>query len=162
MLDESTPLRLSKPDRTFVLSDSVRTTILPGFDLDALERLLARTRPEFRDILLGGFQPIDGPGFSTGPLTIPDPILQNLLHEVWAPRWEHFPPDAWDDPDMDRYPGKEIARARRNARGEADQREPKSDPDPTERVVNEPENPPPRSTGRSITGDRSRPGGGAF
>jgi hypothetical protein len=131
MSNETTPLHLGEPDPTFALTDEVRRTILPGFDLDALERLLARTRPEFRDALLEGFQPTDGPGFSTGPLIIPDPILQDLLHEVWALRWEHFSEDAWDDPDTDRYPGKEIARARRNARGTANPRDPQSSSDST-------------------------------
>jgi hypothetical protein len=115
------PLHLEEPDPTFSLTDEVRRTILPGFDLDALEQLLARTRPEFRSTLIRSFQPTQGAGFSTGPLMIPDPVLQDLLHEVWAPRWEQFPEDAWDDPDMDRYPGKEIARARRNLKTAQDE-----------------------------------------
>jgi hypothetical protein len=45
-----------------------------------------------------------------------DPSLQPLLDEVWAPMWEQFPPGAIEIEDKD-FPGRELARARRDARG---------------------------------------------
>ena len=113
-MEELPPFRLPEPDPSFSLSAEVRETIQQGYDLDALERLLAWTHPDARPILLEAFQPPKEPGLLGGAvMMIADPLLQEMLYEVWAPRWEWVPHEQWDHPDFARWPGKEIARARR-------------------------------------------------
>lgn len=116
--NEST-IRLITPDPEFRLTPAERASVRPGFDVDALERLLAAVEPDARPILLDGFrQPsreeLERGGFSTPPVRMGDPALQPLLDEVWAPAWERFAPDLLDDETVG-YPGKELARQRRAA-----------------------------------------------
>jgi len=112
-------IRLDAPDPDFRLTPEERASVREGFDVDALERLLAAVDPEVRPGLLHDFQlPHPGelePGeFVTPPTRMGDPALQPLLDEVWAPAWERFAPHALDEEGMN-YPGKEIARQRRRA-----------------------------------------------
>lgn len=115
-------IRLDEPDPHFRLTAAERASVREGFDVDALERLLAAVEPEVRPGLLGDFQlPKPGelePGeFVTPPTRMGDPALQPLLDEVWASAWERFAPHLLDAEEMN-YPGKEIARQRLRARRE--------------------------------------------
>lgn len=110
--------RLDVADPDFRLTAEQRASVEPGFDVEALERLLAVLHPALRMPVLGDFQcdrfaPNDIGG---GLMKFEDPVLQALLDEVWAPRWEGVPDDWLDDPEFRRFPGQEIARRRRNAR----------------------------------------------
>lgn len=119
MSRSSETIRLDAPDPHFRLTPEERASVREGFDVDALERLLAAVEPEVRPGLLHDFQ-LPNPGelepgeFVTPPTRMGDPALQPLLDEVWASAWERFAPDALDDDRMN-YPGKEIARQRRRA-----------------------------------------------
>ena len=109
-------ISLPSPDPAFRLSAQERASVRRGFDVDALERLLSRLIPPVRPMVLAAFQ---YPPAGESPdlmVKIGEPPLQPLLDEVWAPMWEHFPPDAIDVEDKD-FPGRELARARRQARG---------------------------------------------
>lgn len=119
MSDPSIPsARLDVPDAAFRLTAQERASVEPGFDADALERLLASLLPVLRAEVLSDFQttryaPDDIGG---GLIKFEDPVLQALLDEVWAPRWDGVPDEWLNDPGMQRFPGREIARARRAAR----------------------------------------------
>jgi hypothetical protein len=110
---DAVPLRLEAPDPAFQLSPQDRDELAPGFDADALERLLREIRPDMRGEILAYFQ--KGKTASRGHLVqIFDPHLQTILEEVWAPFWENAPDQALDE-DWYGMPGREIARARRAA-----------------------------------------------
>ena len=116
----SRSIRLDTPDHTFRLTPAERRSIREGFDLDALERLLAAVDPEARPILLQGFQQpglaeLEGGELTTPPTRMGDPALQPLLDEVWAPAWERFAPDMLDGNGLN-YPGKELAKQHRALR----------------------------------------------
>lgn len=113
---QSSGISLPSPDPAFRLSVQERASVRPGFDVDAPERLLSRLIPPVRPMLLASFQ---HPPAGEPPdlvMKLGDPSLQPLLDEVWAPMWEHFPPDAIEIEEKD-FPGRELARARRDARG---------------------------------------------
>jgi len=109
------PLRLAAPESSYRLPDSERAKLQHGFDADALERLLSMIRPEMREDLLKHFQIGDAAGRPLGRIVqMYDPQLQSVLEEVWAPMWDDFPDemlDARDDP----FPGRAVARQRRDA-----------------------------------------------
>lgn len=108
---DAEPLRLEAPDPAFRLTAEDRAALAPGFDADALERLLRQIRPDMRGEILSCFQI----GTSRGHLVgIHDPQLQAVLEEVWAPFWDTAPDQALDE-DWYRMPGREIATARRAA-----------------------------------------------
>lgn len=108
--------RLEAPDPAFRLTAEQRESIQPGLDLDALERLLAALHPARRAGTLSSFQRPPPEVIGGGLVRFQDPVLHALLDEVWAPRWEGVPDEWLDDPGMQRFPGREIARARRAAR----------------------------------------------
>lgn len=115
---EPLPLRLAVPDRDFHLDPVDRSKVLPGFDVDALERLLRMIRPDMRLEILKHFLPREN-GERLGILAkMYDPELQKVLEEVWAPMWDEV--GATDAQlEMNNYypfPGREIARQRRMAR----------------------------------------------
>ena len=119
MEPESNGTRLSMPDRDFKLTPEERANVRRGFDVDALERLLAAVEADVRPILLDWFrQPKRGEGepgvWETPPTTMGDPALQPLLDEVWATAWEQYP-ELLDNDNVN-YPGKRIAKERRAAR----------------------------------------------
>ena len=105
-----------------MLTPEERASVRDGFDVDALERLLAAVEADARPIILHAFQP-PAPGelepgeFMTPPTRMGDPTLQPLLDEVWATAWERFAPELLDSDEMN-YPGKQLAKERRAARGE--------------------------------------------
>lgn len=108
---DAEPLRLAAPDPAFELTAEDRAALAPGFDADALERLLRHTRNDMRGEILSYFQV----GNARGHLVeIHDPDLQAILEEVWVPFWDNAPDEALDG-DWYRMPGREIARARRAA-----------------------------------------------
>jgi hypothetical protein len=112
-----TPIRLASPTRGFHLTASEREKLVPGFDADALERLLARIIPERRTEILAYFQVPQDRSVRLGQLIqIKDPELQPILEEVWAPMWDRV---GATDEDIARntydFPGREIAQARRAA-----------------------------------------------
>lgn len=109
-------VRLDVPDRNFKLTPQERASIRPGFDVDALERLLAAVEAPVRPMILEGFQAVAQGEPGTATVRMGDPALQPLLDEVWAPMWEKYPEML--DTETKNYPGREIARQRRNARAQ--------------------------------------------
>jgi hypothetical protein len=114
------PLRMASLDPVYRLDAQDRGKVLPGFDVDALERLLAAVTPEARRGLLRYFQRPEK-GEQPGMLVeMSDPRLQPLLEEVWAPMWDEVgATDEQLNGNHFGYPGREIARRRRAARANA-------------------------------------------
>ena len=111
------PLRLTASDAAFTLSASDRAQVRPGFDAEALERLLRMVRPDMRKEILLHFQVSDGTDQRYGDLVeFYDPQLQAVLEEVWAPMWDEV---GATDEDIEanafQYPGRAIAKQRRAA-----------------------------------------------
>jgi hypothetical protein len=107
-------IRLVKADAGFHLSADERAAVRRGFDVDALERLLAHLRPEVRPTVLEDFK-YPAPGEPPALLIqMGDPALQPLLDEVWAPMWDHMQPAALES-ETKEFPGRELARQRRRA-----------------------------------------------
>jgi hypothetical protein len=110
-------IRLEQPDSTFRLTPEERANVRTGFDVDALERLMAAVVPEGRPMLLEAFQrPSSWP--IRFVVQMGDPSLQPLLDEVWAPMWMELGPDAIDV-ETAPYPGRELARQRRDQAADA-------------------------------------------
>lgn len=106
------PLRAARADASYRLPAHERARVRPGFDVDALERLLGMVAPERRAEILESFQP-PRLGEDFVELTyIGDADLQAVLEEVWATYWDRFTL-AEIDADDSRRPGKERAKARR-------------------------------------------------
>jgi hypothetical protein len=104
-------LVLPTPDVGYRLPAAERGRVYAHFDADALEHLLRWIRPEHRNEVLSCFQR----SFSAtqSRLTfIGVPEVQAVLEEVWAPFWSQLPAAALDDPTMQIYPGREVARRR--------------------------------------------------
>jgi hypothetical protein len=110
-----TTIRLDAPDPNFKLTLQERESIRPGFDVDALERLLAAVEAPVRPLILSRFQTTRPGEPSRAWVRMGDPALQPLLDEVWAPMWEQHP-EMLDKETKD-FPGREIARQRRGRRG---------------------------------------------
>lgn len=109
-------LRATTPAREFRLAASEREKVVPGYDVAALESLLAHITPERRTEILKYFQfPEDRSAAPLGLLmVIKDPQLQPLLEEVWAPMWDHVA--ATDEQVAENvfgYPGRALAMERR-------------------------------------------------
>lgn len=109
----NTSPRLDAPDPALRLTAEERASIQPGFDVDALERLLALLHPALRADTLASFQRQPPDVIGGGLIRFEDPVLHALLDEVWAPRWEKATEEWFHDPDLRRYPGREIAMKRR-------------------------------------------------
>jgi hypothetical protein len=83
------PIRAAVPAINFHLTPTQRERVSPGFDVDALERLLAQVAPARRQEILSYFLKPEPNTPRGGMLThIKDPELQALLEEVWAPVWD--------------------------------------------------------------------------
>jgi len=112
------PLRALTPATGFRLDRDERARIAPGYDIAALERLLAHVTAERRIEILRYFQFPEDRSVSLGLLMkIKDPQLQSLLEEVWAPMWDHV--GATDEQLAEntyQYPGRTLAMERRAAR----------------------------------------------
>jgi hypothetical protein len=108
--------KLAVPDPGVRLSAADRGKIRPGFDPEALERLLARLVPEVRDEILGAFQQ-PPPGESARNIVdLKEAELNALLDEVWLPMWEQISPRSLDT-ETRHFPGLRLARERRASRG---------------------------------------------
>lgn len=107
----ATTLHMVPTDSTFHLTEAQRNDVRWGFDVDALERLLAHVPPQYRDNLFQAFRIPEGNEVRE-LWYIGDPGLQEMLEEVWAPAWERVPV-AKIDADTSGRPGKRIAAARR-------------------------------------------------
>jgi hypothetical protein len=110
------PLRLAAPTQGYRIDPAARAKVFAGFDVDALERLLAHVRPERRTEILSYFLvPDDAASRGRGQLIqVNDPELQALLEEVWAPMWDFVGATDGDiAANTYEFPGREIARARR-------------------------------------------------
>lgn len=104
--------RLDPPDADYHISPQDRENIRPGFDPDALQRLLAMIVPDARPELLRAFQ-WPAPGVPASNIVkFQDPDLQELLDEVWLPMWEKEIPNAMDN-ETKEFPGLDLARRRR-------------------------------------------------
>lgn len=113
---EARPLRLASADKGFRIDAAERARVRPGFDVDALERLLGMVRPDLRNEILANFQektarPGHGQGWSA-LVEINDAKLQEVLEEVWAPMWDNAPDQALEE-NWYQWPGREIAKRRR-------------------------------------------------
>lgn len=109
-----TPLRAVSPDARFHLTAAQREQVRRGFDVEALERLLARVPPEHRDSVFQAFRVPRGKQVRE-LWYIDEPVLQELLGEVWAPTWDRMPLSEVEA-DSSGRPGKEAAVRRRRGR----------------------------------------------
>jgi hypothetical protein len=112
-------LRSATPVSGYHLAPGEREKVVPGYDVAALERLLAHIIPERRTEILKYFQfPDDRSAAPLGLLmVIKDPQLQPLLEEVWAPMWDHVgATDEQVEENVFGYPGRALAMERRAAR----------------------------------------------
>ena len=111
-------LRAATPDSGFHLDPGERGRVVPGYDVAALERLLAHVTPTRRAEVLRYFQNPEDRSASRGLLMeIKDPQLQPLLEEVWAPMWDQV--GATDEQlaqNVFGYPGRALAMERRAVR----------------------------------------------
>lgn len=117
---EPLPLRMAIPDRDFRLSDADRAEMLPGFDVEALERLLGMMNPELRQDFLRHFQKREGSERLGLLVEVFDPEMQKVLEEVWAPQWDRAT-DAEIEANIYGLPGREVAKQRRAGRGRVKQ-----------------------------------------
>jgi hypothetical protein len=101
-------------DETFRLNAATRAQIAPGFDVDALERLLQHLDVLGRPVVLDGFLLPEYRRYAPAPnqwWTLKgfiDPVLNELLAEVWQPFWDTQPDEMLADP-YSPYPGREVA-----------------------------------------------------
>jgi hypothetical protein len=107
------PLALRTPEVSYRLSPDERAKVIAGFDVDALERLLRRVRPDMRQEVLRQFQlPQPGNPVPLGITEFTEAELNPLLEEVWATMWH----DASDDflaEGVSSMPGRSLAKQRR-------------------------------------------------
>ena len=102
-------------DETFRLDATTRARISPGFDVDALERLLQHLEPLGRPVVLDGFLLPEYRVSAPAPNTwwtlkgFTNPALNELLAEVWQPFWDTQPDEMLAEPDSP-YPGQDLAR----------------------------------------------------
>lgn len=104
-------------DQSYHLTAADRARIRPGFDAEALQKLLRAVRPELRSEILAHFQVIDD-GVRRGLLVqFHEVELQPLLEEVWAPMWDEVKATAADLAENTfGFPGRQLAIHRRQAR----------------------------------------------
>ncbi len=107
------------PDRGYRIDAAARSRLQSGVDVDALERLLqhfpADSRPSHLEMFSVQCVVVDRDGRApdvTVLTRISDPLMQNLLEEVWQPYWT-----ALSDAELAQAtggpPGLELARRRR-------------------------------------------------
>jgi hypothetical protein len=114
-ISDITPAKLSQPDTNFRLTAEQRAVIRSGYDAGALERLLARIHPKYRDRVRALFGAGGGLVTSTG-----DAELDELLGDVLSPRWAALSDEQLREAD-DIMPGRERELRRRGTlRGESD------------------------------------------
>jgi hypothetical protein len=107
-------------DESFRLDVETRARVAPQFDLDALERLLQHLDAPGRGLVLDEFllpqYRTNAPGRNEWRILkgFTDPVLNELLAEVWQPFWDTQPDEMLTVPHS-QYPGQELARRRRRA-----------------------------------------------
>jgi hypothetical protein len=105
-------------DETFRLDAATRGRVAPGFDVDALERLLQHLDIRTRPLVLDEFLLPEHRSTPPAPNEwrtlkgFTDPVLNELLAAVWQPFWETQSDAMLADP-YSQYPGQELARRRR-------------------------------------------------
>jgi hypothetical protein len=87
------PLRIATPDAAFRISREERGRLRDGIDADALERFLGMVHPSYRSRILDTFMAREGRDGVTLFDRVPDPVLQRVLDEVWAPRRQMITPE---------------------------------------------------------------------
>jgi hypothetical protein len=123
-MPDQQPLALAAPDRDFRLPAADRQKVRKEFDPDALERLLGMIRPDMRRAVLRNFQALSAdelePGERPGWITrFTEPQLTAVLEEVYQPAWDQLPDSVLAEPGSILYPGRELARKRRDERKQA-------------------------------------------
>lgn len=117
MAPVSPSLQAITTDTTFRLSPAERASVLPYFDVNALERLLSLVPPNARARTLASFQ-VSRPGESHGFLVrMGSPRMNAVLEEVWAPFWDGYSDEQMAGQPAE-FPGRQLARARRAARAQ--------------------------------------------
>lgn len=117
------PLALRVSDAGYRLSAEDRARVVPGFDPDALERLLRRVRPDMREEILREFQlPRPGEPIPGGIHEFTEPELNPLLEEVWATMWEDESDDFLAE-GASEMPGRTLAKQRREERRRMEDRQ---------------------------------------
>ena len=110
----------SPAPRPVRLSSDIRARLEGRFDVTALEELLGTMTPgEQHNMLesLGATGSVPKSGETTDVSVLArstDPARQALIDRMWAPFWDHLPPELLDRTDLP-YPGRELAKARRAA-----------------------------------------------
>lgn len=107
------PLAMVRRDHEFRLSEGERRRVRPGYDVEALERLLSHVQADRREEILECFR-IPTDNVTHQLVYLGDPGLQELLEEVWAPYWERASTEDILADTSDR-PGKRIALERRRS-----------------------------------------------
>ena len=79
---------MSASDQPFRFTTDDEARIAPGLDIGALEGLLSRLPVSERDWVRESFEVPAIQGMSAKTLKFSDPRLQDLVNEVWAPRWQ--------------------------------------------------------------------------
>lgn len=101
-----------------LLTPEARRELEKQFDVSAMDELLASMSPAERQetlIKMGVIQTGETTRDVTFPVHSDDPERQKLIERMWAPYWDHLPPEWLDRTDLP-FPGREIARARRAAK----------------------------------------------
>jgi hypothetical protein len=113
------------PDPSCHIDAAARAKLQPGVDPDALERLLRCFPPESRASHLEMFSVrhlvADGNGRIpdvTVLTRISNPVMQNLLEEVWQPFWASFSAAELEQ-ERGGPPGRGLARRRRAEQGQS-------------------------------------------
>ena len=102
------------------LSPDVRGRLEGRFEVSAVEELLGTMTPREQHDLLESIGASDSvpPDGETKDVSVmmrsTDPARQALLDRMWAPFWDHLPPELLDRTDLP-FPGRELAKARRAA-----------------------------------------------
>lgn len=108
------------------LSETQRSGISTQWDADAVEKIANLLNVEDRRAFMHPLGGVPGETLPEGRsrqgdyylmLTHPDPRIQELLHQMWAPFWETLPLDALTSKSPAyNFPGRAIALERRAAR----------------------------------------------
>lgn len=102
------------------LPAEIRSRLESRFDVAAVEELLGMMAPEEQHEFLESIGATATPPANGETKTVvvfsrsTDPLRQALLDRMWAPFWDHLPPEFLDRTDLP-YPGRELAKARRAA-----------------------------------------------
>ena len=112
-------MTLPTPDRGYRIDAAARLRLKRDVDADALERLLqyfpAESRASHLEMFSDRVVGADADGRAPDVTTldrISEPVMQQLLEEVWQPFWASFS-DAELEQELGGPPGRDLARRRR-------------------------------------------------